>query len=100
MAAVAAVNPAVESCSICLTISSRRWMMAFKRRQLLRRLLFLLGASCVVTRERAEIAAVAAGATPGAGTQTKPGTAPPPRLEQLTALPSSPFPAHTPQRAS
>jgi glyoxylase I family protein len=61
-------------------------MMAFKRRQLLRRLLFLLGASCVVTREPAGIAAVAASATPVTGTETKSGTAATTEMEKVTGI--------------
>jgi hypothetical protein len=61
-------------------------MMAFKRRQLLRRLLFVFGVSCVVTRERAAIAAVAASATPVKGTDSKPGTAATTEMEKVTGI--------------
>jgi predicted enzyme related to lactoylglutathione lyase len=61
-------------------------MMAFKRRQLLRRLLFVFGASCVVTRERDAIAAVAASATPVKGTDTKSGTAAATETEKVTGI--------------
>jgi predicted enzyme related to lactoylglutathione lyase len=62
------------------------WMMAFKRRQLLRKLLFVFGASCVVTRERPGIAAVAASATPVTGTDTKPGIAATTEMEKVTGI--------------
>ncbi len=60
--------------------------MAFKRRQLLRRLLFIFGASCVVARERPGIAAVAASATPVTGTETKPGIAATTEMEKVTGI--------------
>src|SRR5260370_41423935 len=73
--------------SFCLASSSwRRWMMAFKRRQLLRRLLFVFGVSCVVTRERAAIAAVAASATPGKGTDSKTGSAATTQMEEVNRI--------------
>jgi glyoxylase I family protein len=61
-------------------------MMAFKRRQLLQRLLFVFGVSCVVTRERAAIAAVAASATPVKGTDSKPGTSATTEMEKVTGI--------------
>src|SRR6266436_4554427 len=61
-------------------------MMAFKRRQLLRRLLFIFGASWVVARERPGIAAVAASATPVTGTETKPGIAATTEMEKVTGI--------------
>jgi glyoxylase I family protein len=60
--------------------------MAFKRRQLLRRLLFVFGSSLVVTRGRAGTAAPAASPTPLAGTDDKPGIAATTEMERVTGI--------------
>jgi glyoxylase I family protein len=59
--------------------------MAFKRRQLLRRLLFVFGSSFVVTRGRAGTAAPAA-SPPLAGTDAKPGIAATTEMEKVTGI--------------
>jgi glyoxylase I family protein len=58
--------------------------MAFKRRQLLQRLLFVFGSSFVVTRGRAGTSAAAASATPVAGADGKQGTTT--EVEKVTGI--------------
>ena len=61
-------------------------MIAFKRRQLLRRLLFVFGSSFVVTREPSRNAAPAASLPRSTGTDTKPGIAATTEMEKVTGI--------------